>query len=404
MTLWKQKMNWHVLIIVVIATMVVVLYQNSHKKSVPTVFSSKDMLNALWQRYKDIYLEKGTGRTLDKQRDFITTSEGESYTMLRSVWLDDKETFDKSLKWSEDNLKQKNSNLFSWLFGRREDSSYGILYSNNGQNTASDADSDIALALAFAYKRWGDQKYLDLAKLIIKDIWDNEIIIIKGRPYLAADNVEKNYSDNIVVNPSYLSPYAYRIFATIDPDHPWNKVVDSSYEILEKSMALPLDKDASAFLPANWVTIDKKTGAVAYPISKNLNTNYSYDALRVPWRIALDLVWYKEPRAQKILTSLNYLNEQWNNFHAIFSDYSHDGSVISNSETPAMYGGSLAALLSIDLNNAKDLYETKLLSLYNADTDSWKYPLSYYDDNWAWFGMALYNGQLPNLWDDSNTK
>src|SRR3989344_1629933 len=28
---------------------------------------------------------------------------------------------------------------------------------------------------------------------------------------------------------------------------------------------------------------------------------------------------------------------------------------------------------------------------------TWAMPLSYYADNWTWFGIALYNRQLPNL-------
>jgi hypothetical protein len=35
--------------------------------------------------------------------------------------------------------------------------------------------------------------------------------------------------------------------------------------------------------------------------------------------------------------------------------------------------------------------------LFNPDTNTWKEELSYYDNNWAWFGIALYNNLLPNL-------
>ena len=45
---------------------------------------------------------------------------------------------------------------------------------------------------------------------------------------------------------------------------------------------------------------------------------------------------------------------------------------------------------------AEDLYEKKLVSLYNPDTFRWREPLSYYETNWAWFGIALYNGFLQN--------
>jgi endo-1,4-beta-D-glucanase Y len=60
------------------------------------MFSPIQTLNVLFQRYTAEYLEPGTNRTMDKDRNNITTSEGQSYTMLRAVWLGDKEMFDKS--------------------------------------------------------------------------------------------------------------------------------------------------------------------------------------------------------------------------------------------------------------------------------------------------------------------
>jgi hypothetical protein len=48
---------------------------------------------------------------------------------------------------------------------------------------------------------------------------------------------------------------------------------------------------------------------------------------------------------------------------------------------------------------AKEVYEKKLAFLFDQDTNTWKGDLSYYDSNWAWFGIALYNGLLPNLAD-----
>jgi hypothetical protein len=35
--------------------------------------------------------------------------------------------------------------------------------------------------------------------------------------------------------------------------------------------------------------------------------------------------------------------------------------------------------------------------LFSPDSNTWKITLGYYDDNWAWFGIALYNNLLPNL-------
>ncbi len=124
---------------------------------------------------------------------------------------DDKSTFDSSLKWTNDNLKRPDDHLFSWLYGKKSGTEYGILTDRGGNNTATDGDTDIALSLVFASVRWADPAYLPQAKAIISDIWDHEVVMINGKPYIAANNLEKASHLPMVANPSYLSPYAYRV-------------------------------------------------------------------------------------------------------------------------------------------------------------------------------------------------
>ncbi|MBL8029888.1 MAG: hypothetical protein JNN11_01435 [Candidatus Doudnabacteria bacterium] len=362
-----------------------------------TIFSERAMLDGIWQNYKKEYLEAETFRALDKQQNNITTSEGQSYSMLRAVWMDDKETFDKSWQWTKDNLDRPDDRLFSWLFGERPDGSYGILTDRGGENSASDADSDIALALIFAAAKWQQQSYLADAKAIVSDIWEHEIIEIQGKPYLAANNLEKFAESEILINPSYLSPYAYRIFSNINPENNWEGVIDSSYEILEKSSVANLDKDFSAGLVPDWVAIDRFTGELNRPQNPSLTTNYSFDAFRTPWRLALDFVWYKEERAKKILELFKFLEQELQEKSLLYSSYSHDGIVLLQTESPAAYGGNLGYFFIITPIQASNYAKNKLESLYNPDTYNWKEKLGYYDSNWAWFGLGLYYGQLNNL-------
>src|SRR4051812_28890176 len=107
-TLQKRKIIGLSLIAAAIVIVVLVSYTNSASRQVPIVFSQKQLLTSLWESYKKEYLEPQTLRTLDKQQDNITTSEGESYTMLRAVWMDDRATFDASYQWSKDNLQHDN--------------------------------------------------------------------------------------------------------------------------------------------------------------------------------------------------------------------------------------------------------------------------------------------------------
>lgn len=373
-------------------------------------FSPTTMLSALWQDYKKTYVENGTFRTVDHDRGGITTSEGQSYTMLRAVWTGDKVTFDGAWKWTRTNLARPNDHLFSWLYGKKVDGTYGILSAQGGQNTASDGDSDIALALVMAYSRWQDPAYLAAAKPIINDMWQKEVVMINEKPYLAADDVEKaSTNGHIVINPSYYAPYAYRIFAIVDPNHPWTTLVDSSYSILSDSMGSSLGNSASAVLPPDWVIVDKATGVQkAAADTALLSTNFGYDALRTPWRLALDWQWYKDPRDKDLLSRMSFLSRTYARDGKLAATYGHDGTMIEiasgtmktlpfDYESPSMYGGTLGYFSVVDAPHAAQVYQDKLLYLFNSDTNDWKETLSYYDSNWAWFGIALYNNFLPNL-------
>ncbi len=393
------KLLGYILVAAAVIVLGVVIYNNSNKSAVPLIFTPDQILNSTWLNYKSAYLESSSGRTLDKQRDNITTSEGQSYTMLRSVWLGDKQTFDNSWQWTKNNLEHKTDDkLFAWLFGKQANGTYGVLTAKGGNTTASDADTDIAMALVFAYARWQDQSYLGDARDIISDIWEHDVVVVQGVPYLSADNLEKTSTNpNIAINVSYLSPAAYRIFAEVDPKHPWSTLVDSSYSLLSKATTSTLGAAKSAGLPPDWIEMDRATGALQAPAGGTNTANFGYDALRTPWRLTLDVLWFKEPRAIATLQSFSFLSDQWKAKGALAGIYAHDGSVVTNSESPSMYGGTIGYFMNADPAVAKELYQKKLEFLYDPGKNSWKDTLSYYDDNWAWFGIALYNNLLPNL-------
>ena len=355
------------------------------------------VLENLWLAYRD-KIQKD-GRTIDRSRDFLTTSEGQSYSLLRSVWMDDKETFDNVLKWTNNNLRQReDDNLFAWKWGRNPDGSWDVLVEEGGMNTASDADQDIALALIFAYKRWNQEHYLKQAIQILNDIWKQEVITVNGKYYLLAGNWAKS-EPQPTVNPSYFSFAAYPIFADVDLTHPWLELRESSYDVLEEATLSNLDFDESANIPPDWVNLELTTGKVLPVLHGDKDTNFSDDAYRIIWRVGLDWKWHKNERAKEFLKKLSFLENEWKTQGKLIATYKHSGEPVDYHESNSMYGATLAYFDLMHPYIAQDIYLSKLAVLYNSDTEEFAEDIGYYSQNWVWLGMAFYEDKLPNLFE-----
>jgi endo-1,4-beta-D-glucanase Y len=325
--------------------------------------------------------------------------------MLRAVWQGDKQTFDESWSWTQHNI-ERTDHLFAWLYPVTATSTVASTTVNvtGSQNSASDADTNIALALVFAYTRWQDPQYLVDARATINSIWQNETIEVQNKAYVLADNIEKtNNAPTALVDPSYVNPAAYRIFARVDAAHPWLEAVDGAYSLLAAARDSSLDTGTTAHLPPDWVSINKTTAAVV-PVGTATTTsgytsNFGYDAMRVVWNVTLDSQWNNDPRATAYLKSLSFLGSEWSEKGRLFATYTHAGVVAASStyETPAMYGATIGYFTVADPSRAQDIYRSKLEALFDSDTNTWREQLSYYDDNWAWFGIGLYNHLLPDL-------
>jgi len=149
------------------------------------------------------------------------------------------------------------------------------------------------------------------------------------------------------------------------------------------------------------VVISRSTGQISSANSKSLTTNFGFDALRAPWRVALDYQWFKDPRAKSYLDRLSFFSAEWKAKGKIGSSYSHDGTVITASESPSMYGGLIGYFDIVDPSLGNAVYSQKLKSLFDSDTNALKVELGYYDSNWAWLGMGIHSGLLPNLYQSA---
>jgi endoglucanase len=378
--------------------LIALIYINSAFRSKTRVFSSYSLLTSTWEKYKAAFINND-GRVIDYAQNSITTSEGQSYALLRAVWSDDKSTFDLVWQWTKNNLR-RSDNLFAWKWGQKEDGSYGIL-SNGGENSATDSDSDIALALIFASSRWQDPSYQAEAKLILESLWDRDTIEINNQRYFLPGEWA-NTPTEIILNPSYFSPYAWRIFAQIDTSHNWESLITPAYDVLNQAGYLNLRNQSGVGLPPNWISLDKATHQLKEPPAE-FSIDYSYDAMRIPWRVAVDYAWYSDERAISYLNKLSRLKDIYQINHQLMSEYSYDGNPLTNYENPSFYSTSLAYFQNVHPDLALEIYNNKILTLYSNDTNSFKPELGYYDQNWVWFGIALYTNNLPNLHNPIST-
>ena len=325
-----------------------------------------------YEFYKYYYMSKD-GRIIDNSKKFITTSEGQSYMLMQSFLIDDKKTFDLVYDWSKNNLQRKDG-LFSWLWGETSDGGWGIL----DKNSASDSDIDIAFALISAYEKWGERTYLTEAKRIINAIWTYETKEI-GKYRVLMPGVAQTLSQDIEINPSYFSPYSFKLFQKYDTSHDWSKLVDSSYYYLEKVNSI-----TSSGLPPDWFYI--KNGKI---VLKEGRSDFSYDAVRVFLRVFLDYKLTGDKRALPILEKSKFFIKKWQPFSRLYTNYKPDGTLKDHDE----FIGSIALLVPIidlyDEKTAERIYN-KNLKPYFKQKGYWNNTKEYYGQNLLWFGCYLY--------------
>lgn len=389
----RRSMKWVAIAVPAVAIVVVIIILVSISGSNKT--ANNQMSDALWSAYlKQDWLSEG--RSITDPSGSITTSEGQGYTLLRAVWQNDQSVFAQTWNWTRDNL-QLGDGLFAWQWGKNANGSYGVIKADNGQNTAADADSDIALALIMAGHRWHNSSYLDAGSAVIKAIWQTEVVNINGEYYLAADNLEKTASTPyIVVNPSYFAPYAYRVFSAIDPTDNWIALANDSFKEINAMSQAKLGSSTSDGLPPDWVIVNRKSGAISKAPQSNLSTNFGFNAFRTIWRIGLDYQWNHTAAALATLKRFSFLDQQWNQHKQLYAIYAHDGQPVADYSSYALYGGTLPYFQYVHKSQANQIINREIRPLFKNGV--LKVKLNYYDNNWLWFGLMQYNHQLTNLY------
>lgn len=357
------------------------------------------LLSESWDAYRKRFIQSD-GRVIDWESNSRTVSEGQAYAMLRAVMADDPAVFEKTLFWAEENLKRNSlpndedgqDTLWAWKWGERPDGSWGI----QDPNFASDADIDAITALILADRQWNRPDYLELARQKLDDLWAQSVYTAASadarevRHYLLPGPLQafQAGAGKIYINPSYLAPYAFRLFAQVESDasQDWMALIDSSYDILAQTQQI-----SPQGIPADWIILNATTETIQpSPAGSRLQSRYGFDAYRVWWRVAWDFAWFEEPRAREFLVAhLPYFQSAWQTESQISAILSLSGDGLVDYESTSQYAMLYPAFQQVNPEVADAILDQKLLSTY--DKGIWDDADAYYVQNLAWFGLYPIN-------------
>ena len=344
------------------------------------VYKVNDRTNNLladsWSSYKKKFITPD-GQVIDPQTG-KTTSEGQAYAMLRAVVADDIDTFKLIWNWTRFHLQfRKEDKLFSWVWGKRPDGTTGVIDSG----FATDADIDIATALVLGSRRWKLPELETEATKIINDIWRQAVIKVGNSDYYLIAGSWAGYGDIATVNPSYLSPAAFKLFSEIDESHNWLELRFDSYQLLNR-----LAKRTKTGLIPDWIGIDKQTGEIVAPSQKELSRTFGYDAMRVYWRVAQDYYWFGSKESLDFFSSQRFPVGDWKEHGRIEAGFSLNGKPLATYEDGSFYGAFLPFFAIVDPTT----FENTFFLLKNSYQDgAWANSDNYYTQNWVWLGIAL---------------
>jgi endo-1,4-beta-D-glucanase Y len=425
------------------------------------------------------------------------------------VWAGDAPAFARVYAWTFANMARPD-HLLAWHWGRLPDGSQGIL----DANTASDGDLDYALALTLAAKRgWqapmGLPAYLAEAREVLAAIWEKEVVALPAGAKILTPGNWHEAKPPYLLNPSYFSPAAYRLFSKVYGEQPppavpgqaggtavspfscrlnahesnmsypqgmkippaplfqrgvqspplekgdlggfdffpvkpaaangniinvprlalaemlvgpthspsplrgtvwgwvewagvapvgavleppaWDRLHQDTYQLLAH-LNERLDNQGAGLFP-DWCQIDAQGHLSPAP---DRETQFGWEAVRLPWRLALDHLWFKEHRAAQILAQkfLPFFQQEWQSRGKLAALYNFNGAPAADYESPVLYAGVLAAAQAAGDRDFAGLMAQKILSFYH-ETNGQAYfvsPDNYYANNWAWLGLALYAG------------
>ncbi len=345
------------------------------------VHQTSQKLEESWAGFKAYFIRSDGAVVRPHEQDI--TSEGQANAMLRAVVMGDHDTFERVFQWTQNNLSRKKTagdNLLSWHYK-----------DNIVQDTmpATDADIDYALALLLASEKWKNDAYKEVAQQSLKDILDRLTVVFKYRRYLLPWFVESPANqEKIPQNLSYYSPAYFKLFNTFDHDPRWLELVDTTYILLLQAQN-NFEGTTGCGLVPDWCVVDRKGSLHRYEAR---SSDFSWEAVRVPFRIGIDAFLYNDPRAIEVLSGFaNFATAELDKNKKLVSGYSYECKPLPNTEeSPLIYAAFYMALeltdnryASENINKLRQWFHRSLKGGYYKDTQE------YYLNSLVWVAELL---------------
>ncbi|MHB8474638.1 MAG: cellulose synthase complex periplasmic endoglucanase BcsZ [Gammaproteobacteria bacterium] len=331
-----------------------------------------------WPEWNDFVgrFVQADGRVIDITFDRKSTSEGQSYALFFALVANQRARFDTILKWTSDNLAagQLGDKLPAWLWGLREDGSWGV----KDENSASDANLWIAYSLLEAARLWKAPGYAETGRKLLAQIRRHQVAQAgSAGPVLLPGYGFTLDKGRFRLNPSYLPGFMFRYLAAVDPQGPWRSVWDGYMRMAPKIF--------SAGVAPDLFVVD--SNGVIMPDTER-EPSGSYDAIRVYLWAGMsgpgsqDLVKMLSPYAV-LIRKLGSPPEKVNPLSAvpIKSDYS-----------PIGFSGAVLPFLSA-LDDKPTLEKQRERIRVDALRAKLGEPTNYYDQVLILFGKGWLDGQ-----------
>jgi endo-1,4-beta-D-glucanase Y len=312
-----------------------------------------------YANWKNKYLLSDCGngyyRVDNSNGDHSTFSEGQGYGMVLTAYFGDRTQFDGLWAFAQKYFNK--AGTMGWHV-----TCAGPTSTDGGGNSATDGDTDIGFGLLVAAAQWGGT-YEQTAKTYLAAMKASDFTTCSptGRNVPNAGNWDSGNGGGgcKASNTSYWMPAYYRVFQQVTGDSYWGKAADDIVDLYS-------------------LAADPTTGIIVNEVDQNgkpvAGQTYDYNSCRIPWRAALDYLWYGTPAVATQFTKLSAWASSIGISHVV-DGYAGNGTATGKYTGLNAFVGGFTAGAMVDSASMVDTFAAYFLTIS--------------DDNGSYYGSSL---------------